>query len=99
MIKILLLILSIKYGIENLHLYEKVFESEIQNIYENCTKDLRAKQINTNFDKTEEYCLMNKFTPENVGELFNKTKNPETYSELVRCLKYIEKVFMFDLFK
>ena len=60
---------------------------------------------------------MNKFTLENVGELFNKIKNAETYSELVRCLlslwqrgrasgcpkdnhrKYIEKVFMFDLFK
>jgi hypothetical protein len=42
---------------------------------------------------------MNQLTPENVGELFNKIKNAETYSELVRCLKYIERVFMFDLFK
>ena len=29
--------------------YEKVIESEIQNIYENYTKDIRAKQINNNF--------------------------------------------------
>ena len=41
---------------------------------------------------------MNKFTPENVGELFNKIKNAETYSELVRCLKYIERVFQCKIF-
>jgi len=40
--------------------YEKVIESEIQNIYENYTKDTRAKQVNNNFAKTESYCLMNK---------------------------------------
>ena len=34
-------------------------------------------QINKNFAKTESYCLMNKFTPENVGELLNKIKNAE----------------------
>jgi hypothetical protein len=28
---------------------------------------------------------MNKFTPENVGELLNKIKNAETYSEILRC--------------
>jgi hypothetical protein len=66
--------------------YEKVIESEIQNIYENYTKDIRAKQMNKNFAKTESYCLMNKFTPENVGELLNKIKNAETYSEILRCL-------------
>ena len=54
--------------------YEKVIESEIQNIYENYTKDIRAKQINTTFAKTESYCLMNKFTLENVGELVNTIK-------------------------
>ena len=53
--------------------YEKVIESEIQNIYENYTKDIRAKQINKNFAKTESYCLMNKFTPENLRELFNRS--------------------------
>jgi len=79
--------------------YEKVIESEIQNIYENYTKDLRAKQINKNFVKTESYCLMNKFTPENVGELLNKIKNAETYSEILRCCKYTDRIFMFDLFK
>ena len=46
----------------------------MQNIYENYTKDIRAKQINMNFAKTESYCLMNKFTPENVGELLNEIK-------------------------
>ena len=61
--------------------YEKVIESEIQNIYENYTKDIRGKHINNNFAKTESYCLMNKFTPENVGDLFNKIKNAETYSK------------------
>ena len=35
---------------------EKVIESEIQNIYENYTKDIRAKPINKNFAKTESYC-------------------------------------------
>ena len=79
--------------------YEKVIESEIQNIYENYTKDIRAKQMNKNFAKTESYCLMNKFTPENVGELLNKIKNAETYSEILRCCKYTDRIFMFDLFK
>ena len=102
MIQISLLILSIKYGIENFNLskkLKKVIESEIQNIYENYTKDLRAKQMKKNFAKTESYCLMNKFTLENVGELFNKIKNAETYSEILRCLKYTDKISMFDLFK
>ena len=31
--------------------------------------------------------------------LFNKIKHAETYSELLRCLKYVDKVFMFNLFK
>ena len=95
MIKTLLLNWFTKYGIEHVHLlkkYEKVFESEIQNIYENYTKDIRAKTMNINFAKTESYCLMNKFTHENVVELFKKIKKAETYSELVRCLKYIERV-------
>ena len=72
---------------------------EIQNIYENYTKDIRAKQIKQNFGKTESYCLMNKFTPENVGELLNRIKNAETYSELVTCLKYTDKIFMFEVFE
>ena len=50
--------------------------------------------MNINFAKTESYCLMNKFTHETVVELFTKIKNAETYSELVRCLKYIERVIL-----
>ena len=46
--------------------------------------------MNIIFAQTESYCLMNKFTHENVVELFNKIKNAETYSELVRCLKMID---------
>ena len=42
---------------------------------------------------------MNKVTPENVRQLLNKIKNAETYSELVRCLEYVDKVFMLELFK
>ena len=102
MIQISLLILFIECGIKQINLFKivkAVVRSEIQNIYENYTKDLRAKQIYKIFVKTESYCLMNKFTQENVGELFNKIKNAETYSEILRCLKYIEKVFIVELFK
>ena len=98
MIKILLLNWFAKSGIEKLHVlkkYEKVIESEIKNIYENYTKDIRAKTMNNNFAKTESYCMMNKFTPENVGELLYKIKKTETHSELVRCLRYTDKMFMF----
>ena len=49
--------------------------------------------MNKNFAKTESYCLMNKFTPVNVGELSNRIKNVETYSELVKCLEYTDKIF------
>ena len=55
--------------------------------------------MNKNFAKTESCCLMNKFTPENVGGLLNRIKNAEAFSELVRCLKYVDKVFMFESFK
>ena len=55
--------------------------------------------MNTNFDKTESYCCLNKFTPEKFRDLFNKIRTAETYSEILRCLTYIETVFMFDLFK
>ena len=47
--------------------------------------------MNKTFAKTESYCLMNKFTHGTVVELFNKIKNAETYSEILRCLKYFEK--------
>ena len=55
--------------------------------------------MRVNFAKAEQYCLINKFTHENVGEFLDKIKDAETYSELVRCLKHIDKVPMFDCFK
>ena len=76
-----------------------MIEFEIPNIYENYTNDIRATTMNIIFAKTESYCLMNEFTPGNVGELLNKSRNAETYSEILRCLKYTDKIFMCELFK
>ena len=37
---------------------------------------------------------MNRFTPENVTEFLNKIKSTETYSQLVRCLRSSDRVFL-----
>ena len=61
--------------------YEQVIESGIKNIFTTYKDNLRAHKPNMNFLKTESYCLMNRFSQENVEALKEKVQHIETYSD------------------